>query len=45
MRRWRKGIAQGLKPIDFIDLIGTAEVVPCYKALIDGVSPHPVKAL
>jgi hypothetical protein len=23
---------QGLKPIDFVGVIGTAEAVPCYKA-------------
>ena len=25
-------VPQGLKPIDFISVIGTTEVVPCYKA-------------
>ena len=32
-----KGIQQGLKPIDFVGLIGTTEVVPCYKAPLRGV--------
>jgi hypothetical protein len=28
--------AQGLKPIDSIALIGTTEVVPCYKTFLAG---------
>jgi hypothetical protein len=29
---WPNGIPQGLEPIHFNGLIGTTEVVPCYKA-------------
>jgi hypothetical protein len=42
--KWHEGIPQGLKPIDFIDFIGTTEVVPCYKTSADGVFPQPVQA-
>ncbi len=34
---WHESIPQGLKPIDFIGVIGTTEVVPCYKTAADGV--------
>jgi hypothetical protein len=43
--KWPKGIPQGLKPIHFIGLIGTTEVVPCYKALKLRVFPHRVKPI
>jgi hypothetical protein len=41
--KWHEGLQQGLKPIDFIGLIGTTEVVPCYKTWADGVFPQHVK--
>jgi hypothetical protein len=43
--QWPQDIRQGLKPIDFIGLIGTTEVVPCYKASAGGVVPQPVEPL
>src|ERR1019366_9108551 len=37
------GHSQGLKPIDFIGFIGTTEVVPCYRAPIEGVLRRPLR--
>jgi hypothetical protein len=41
---WKKDIPQGLKPIHSIALIGTTEVVPCYKTTQIRIFPQPVKA-
>src|ERR1035438_1806661 len=41
--RGNRPFPQGLKPSDLIGVIGTTEVVPCYRAPDDGVFPQPVK--
>jgi len=38
----KKNIPQGLKPNHFMALIGTTEVMPCYKARFDLVFSQPV---